>query len=242
MESETPSIISMTDEQFSGHVESLSPDEAQGQIEAVQRAAAKDPLHAYNQKGGADHKRIVERLSRYYEAKHAGDDPGVEYNAAGEELRDRISPDMQKMAADAMASQAAKQNRLKAEGERLLTELESLGLTNDNEEITFDKDQIAILRMQVLNEKGDFRALGQEISTALRDTKDSASMKQLFDVFISAEDMDVELKSSISHQIISYLHKAAVAKREYMKNTGFGGAPIKAKTEAGAEFNFNDYR
>jgi len=241
MSEEEQSIVSMTDDQFTEHVESLSPDEAQGQIDRVSRAAAKDPNHPY-MKAGVGHKRAVERMSRYFEQKHSGDDPGIQYDKDGKELVDRIRPDMKKLTDDAMAAQATKQNKLVEQGDALLKELRALGFeegpTSCDEDV--DAEQIAIWKMQKLNGEENYRELGIQISEALRVGKEPAGVQQLFSTFLSiGDDINPVLKQNLSHEIISYLNESAKVRRAARKNTGFGGTKRKAGE---GEFNLEDYR
>jgi len=222
---ENVGIDSQTDAEFSEYVSGLSAAEAKETVDKIMREASVSTSHPYSRASDPGHRRMVERVQRLFERSHADDPDDREYDENGQVMQNRIDPRVSKICNEALADQAKKQNVLVVQGDKLLQELRNLGyegeITNCPKDV--DQDQLNIWSMQKLNAEGNYRGLGDMIGKALRDSKQSQPVQQLFQTFLSVEaELDPDLKQNLTHQILSYLNDAAKARRALKPKVGKG--------------------
>jgi len=211
MSIEDADIVGMTDRDFTEYLGSLLPTEAESHVERLMRAGQD---HSYFRAQDVDHKRTVDRVVKLREKAHEGDPDLRQFNAAGEEVVADVSPEIAKICENAMAEQADKQVKVVDRGQAVLKELRELGFdqTSSFDEDEIDEELVGIWEMQKANAEGDYHALGDMITKALRAGRESNEIHQLFETFRGTE-LDPELKSNLSHQIIAYLNESRKARK-----------------------------
>ena len=207
-------IVDMSDQEFSDHVESLTPAEASAAADSFMRQATTDPAHPFNATDGKNHRVACERALRLREQAHSEDGDLRQFSADGEELQGTIDPEIKRICDEAMAGQAEKRNKLIDQAQADMDYLVSEGFDRSPIPDDLQQYQSNALKMQRLLIEGDHEKAGGLMKKELSELKAPLAQQQLFETFIHSTDLDPGLRETISTDILLWIQEARRAQKE----------------------------